>query len=225
MSLEVNINQNSANAVPTIFNDNGDAQYMLASNNNCHSEATSGADGNCANSCQMAYATLQANRILEEWGIHYTPDASQYYEDDWLRSIPFNLVRNPSSEWHITCQDLEGILSVSATKYSNAQDRLDGCPQTSGYEGLFCDCNANIDKEKWRLIFNWAEEAVQYQSSTNDIDTCIVEAFEDSNLEITQQIEDMLNDKEGMGLTSNTLMAIVGGATLITIGLILKFVK
>jgi len=221
MPLQVNINQNSPNAVPTNFDDNGDANYLLGSNNNCWAQQSNSADGSCGGGCQSNYGILQANRILEEWGIHYTPSASPNYEDDWLRSIPFNLVRNPESEWNIHCDDLQSILVVSGNMYSNAQDRYDMC---GGFD-VFCKCNANIDRRKWKAIFDWAEIAVQYKSSENDIDSCIVEQFQDANLQITQSMEDMLEEKEGLGLKPETLLAIVAGATLTTIGLILKFVK
>ena len=41
----------------------------------------------------------------------------------------------------------------------------------------------------------------------------------------TQAQKDALNDEEGFGLTNNTTLAILGGVTLVSIGLILKYVK
>jgi len=164
-------------------------------------------------------AEWYANGILDEWNIRYT--TGTYYS--YVGLIPFNEVRDPDSEWHIECQDMEGILAVAGNEYSNAQDRYDMC--SSGWNGNQCKCNANIDRKKWKYIFDWAEIVVQYQQSNNDVDSCIVESFEDANIEINQQMQDMLNNEEDFGLTNNTMLAIVSGLTLVSLGVILKYVK
>jgi hypothetical protein len=218
MAIVPNINTSSPNAVPT---------HTIASEPEYNGEGCSASNFQCAALWSENWSTQEinvngicaANFILKEWGIYYTPDASQYYESDWVRTIPENLVRNPDSEWYIACQDLEGLLTVFGIQYSNAQDRYDMCGDA------ICRCAATIDKIKWKQLFDWAETAVQMQSSVNDIDTCIVESFEDANTQLTQAQIDALNNEEGFGLTNNTMLAIVGGLTLVSIGAILKYVK
>ena len=172
---------------------------------------------------EVAKGRWYANGILEEWGIHYSPSAEGGCgNENWsscVRLIPYNLVRNPDSNYYIACQDLEGILAIAGNEYSNAQDRLD--MSSSRPEA----CNARVDKYKWKRIFDWAEIAVQMQSSNNDVDSCIVESFEEANIELNQAQIDALNDEEGFGLTNNTTLAILGGITFVSIGLILKYVK
>jgi len=211
MGLEVNINQLSSFALPTQWD--GGAAFTC-------SDAPYYANTPDPND-RSEKAIYYTNGILNDWGIKYTPMVGSDMEI--IKTIPFNLVRNPESDWYVHCDDLQSILVVAGGSYSNAQDRLDACDTT--YLGAECICNSQIDKKKWKAIFDWAEIAVEYKSSENDIDSCIVEQFQDANIEITQSMEDMLEEKEGLGLKPETLLAIVAGATLTTIGLILKFVK
>ena len=218
MAIVPNINISSPNAVPT--NEIGSEPFYNGEGcSTGHFSCTDLLSEVVSQSEMTAQGICAANFILQEWGIYYTPHASPYYETDWLRVIPYNLVRNPDSEWYIACQDLEALLVVFGNQYSNAQDRYDMCGNS------ICRCAASIDKAKWLGLFNWAEIAVQMQSSANDIDSCIVESFEDANIEINQQMEDMLNDAEGLGLTPNTMLAIVAGVTALSIGVILKYVN
>ena len=222
MPLNVQINPNSPNARPTNvgssepeYNGQGCASGVGGGSFSCMdtqsyvvSEWSMNGQGMCA-----------ANYILKEWGIYYYPDEGQYYNTDFLRGIPTYLVRDPQSEWHITCTDLESILAVSGISYSNAQDRFDEAvsnPQR---------CAARIDKVKWKAIFDWAEMAVQYKSSQNDIDACIVESFEDVNEEVYNEWKGMIDSGGNLGLSNNQLFGILGGVTALSIVLILKFVK
>ena len=210
MSLEVKINQLSSGAVPT--------QWDSGAGYNCtdapYSNQPSAED-------RRMEANYLANIILEDWGIYYSPMYGSW--SDVVKTIPYHKVRNPNSEWHIECADLEAIFVVAGNAYSDAQDRLDSC--SSGHLGKECICNSEIDKMKWKVIFDWAATAVQYKSSENDIDSCIVEAFEDANFDINQALQDAIKSDEEMGLSSNVLMAIVAGVTLVSVGIILKYVK
>ena len=210
MSLQVTIDQLSSGALPT--------QWDSGAGFDC----TSAPYYNRPNSeDRRMRANYLANIILQDWGIFYSPKSGSL--EDVVKTIPYTKVRNPNSDWHIECADLEAILVVAGNSYSNAQDRLDSC--SGGNMGQECVCNSEIDKMKWKTIFDWAEICVQYKSSENGVDSCIVEAFQDANIELTQAQKDAINDEEGFGLTNNTTLAILGGVTLVSIGLILKYVK
>jgi len=218
MAIVPNINTSSPNAQPTSVaysEPEYDGQGCASGTFSCLDTQSQ----QVSQTFMYGQGLCAANYILKEWGIYYYPDQGQYYNSDFVRTIPFNLVRNPDSEWYIACQDLEGLLVVFGNQYSNAQDRYD---MSSGSSAL---CAAYMDKIKWKVLFDWAETAVQMQSSVNDIDSCIVESFEDANIDINQQMQDMLNNEEGLGLTPNTMLAIVGGLTLVSVGAILKFSK
>jgi len=209
MSLEVTINQLSSGALPT--------QWDSGAGFNC-TDAPYYNRPNYQDRKDRAY--YLANVILSDWGIIY--NLSGGLEDN-VYTIPYHLVRNPQSEWHIHCDDLDSIFIVAGNEYVNAQDRLDSCG--TSYTDAECVCNAEIDKIKWKAIFDWATTAVQYKSSENDIDSCLVEQFEDANFDINQALQDTLKGDEGLGLSPNVLMAIVAGVTLVSIGIILKYVK
>ena len=67
--------------------------------------------------------------------------------------------------------------------------------------------------------------AVQYKSSQNDIDACIVESFEDVNEEVYNEWKGMIDSGGNLGLSNNQLFGILGGVTALSVILILKFVK
>jgi hypothetical protein len=209
MSLVVTINQLSSGALPS--------QWDSGAGFNC-TDAPYGNRPNYQDRKDRAY--YLANIILEDWGIRYNMGGSL---EDNVYTIPYNLVRNPQSEWHIHCDDLDSIFIVAGNAYSDAQDRLDSCG--TSHTDLECVCNAEIDKIKWKAIFDWATIAVQYKSSTNDIDACIVDAWQEANFDIQEALHDSLNADEGLGLSSNALMAMVAGVTLVSVGIILKYVK
>ena len=210
MSLEVTINQLSSGALPTQWDSGGFDCTKAPYYQNAPSQVA-----------RREKANYLANIILEDWGIYYSPVYGSW--NDVVKTIPYHKVRNPNSEWHIECADLEAIFVVAGNAYSDAQDRLDSC--STGLMGEECICNSEIDKMKWKVIFDWAATAVQYKSSEDDIDSCIVEAFEDVNFDINQALQDAIKGDEGMGLSSNALMAIVAGVTLVSVGIILKYVK
>ena len=156
---------------------------------------------------------LYADKLRKQWGLGYG--------DNELEELPYNLLRDSSSEYFIPCEDVEEIYHQAKEQYDNAVDRFNSCGDFSKK----CKCRGVIDKAKWMKIYQWADGARNSQSDILDYDRCDEEEAQDAIDAVLDKAQSLLEEREGVGLPNTTMLGLIGAGTLGLIFIMLKATK
>jgi hypothetical protein len=152
-----------------------------------------------------------ANKLRKQWGLGYG--------EDGLKELPYSLMRNPSSDYFVHCEDIEDIFHQASEQYDDAKERRDAC----GWSNKRCKCRGDIDKAKWSIIRDWADGARNSQKA-NSWNRCDEEEMVQAGQNVIDQAQQLLDQRE-MGMSNEMILAAIGLGSVAIIAVLLKTVK